>query len=908
MPSELASAELLAPRRRPLGFELAFVVLVSLLVLVPGIWRYSLVDPWETHYGEVGRMMLQNNDWVHTQWPQDGEGFRSKPVLSFWLMAGGMRAVGIAEDGGYSGELVHDGRTMIGIRLPFILCAVGGLVLLWWMLARLVSRRLAWLALLVVGSCPMFCLMARQALPDVPLVACVIGALSLFVMAVEDGDRPIAPLGRLRWGGRTIPWDARHVVLGLAGSVVVVQALYYAYYFTMSPHLAVRIPFVTPALWLPVLMLLLFGALHSDGWYVLRVKFLLVGGIIAAIVNAPLTPRTPGQTLWRHVCDNVLRSWDQYALDRYGVRVIVFGLVPIGIAVIAYGVLSALDPGTAALPALVVLVCFAALWGVLSFRLRGPWPLFSWRDASRITRGLLVMSPITTMRQVYLLGCYTLLGISVLAKGPPGVAVVGAVGALYVVLCSRWRALFEGAFEIKRGVLLMTAIFLPWHIAMYLKEGVRFIDEYVFTHVLNRAAVGVDNSPGTFEYYLSQIGHGMWLWAALLPAAIAAAMLRTRSDTREGRVRFLIALWAIAAVALFSLIQTKFHHYILPAIPALGVLIAFWLDDVAARRDRLHVLYALLGIAIALLICRDLMHEPERWIEMFVFRYDRPWPTGEPWRVDPSDGFLGLGIAAVVALALAATRWRGLGVVALAAAGVATCIWALQVYMPHAGTHWGMREAVRTYYDQRTIYGQKLVYHGLGQLYDDWYERGDRWAFEAHVPQTLQIGQPMTLQIQVRKVPDERVTEHELTLIGSATAIGDHTIEVTLAPGERARLDPLLQRGASGPRGRPPVRAVDADRLIAWQLYWRGENFWSGDEIWGPLPELKTAFVKTDNVEFNRYINDRARAPLGRRYFVITEAGRINGMRSLLPTQRARDTYEVLDTTSNKFSLGAFWL
>jgi hypothetical protein len=227
--------------------------------------------------------------------------------------------------------------------------------------------------------------------------------------------------------------------------------------------------------------------------------------------------------------------------------------------------------------------------------------------------------------------------------------------------------------------------------------------------------------------------------------------------------------------------------------------------------------------------------------------------------------------------------------------------------MPRAGTHWGMRDAVRAYYDQRTIYGQKLIYNGLGQLHDDWRGVRDRWTFETHVPQTLQIGQPMTLAIQVRKVPDERTTEHEVTLIGRVIVIGDHSVEVTLLPGERARLDPLIERGKAGPRGRPPARTVDADRLIAWQLYWRGENFWSGDEIWGPIPEMRTAFVKTDNVEFNRYINDRARAPWGRRYFVVTEAGRIAGLRSLLP-EEARNTYEVIDTTSNKFSLAAFWL
>ena len=136
------------------------------------------------------------------------------------------------------------------------------------------------------------------------------------------------------------------------------------------------------------------------------------------------------------------------------------------------------------------------------------------------------MAPLTTMRQVYLLGCYSLLGVSILAKGPPGLAVVGGVGVFHVVSCNRWRALYDGAFELKRGLLLMIATFLPWHIAMFLKDGIGFVNEYLFAHLLNRATDGsIDKSYGTFEYYTSQLGHGMWLWAALLPAAIPALLM-----------------------------------------------------------------------------------------------------------------------------------------------------------------------------------------------------------------------------------------------------------------------------------------------------------------------------------------------------------------------------------------------
>ena len=145
-----------------LKLEVALVVLVSALVLVPGIQSYSLVDPWETHYGEVAREMLQDHDLVHMHWngtfysnPTDNEGFRSKPVLSFWMMAASMAALGVGDDGGYSGEMTASPMTMVALRLPFILSAIAGLALMWWVLARLVNRRMAWLSLLVVGSTPM---------------------------------------------------------------------------------------------------------------------------------------------------------------------------------------------------------------------------------------------------------------------------------------------------------------------------------------------------------------------------------------------------------------------------------------------------------------------------------------------------------------------------------------------------------------------------------------------------------------------------------------------------------------------------------------------------------------------------------------------------------------------------------
>src|SRR5262249_58129646 len=88
---------------------------------------------------------------------------------------------------------------------------------------------------------------------------------ALFVLAVEEGEGPCEPIVGI--GGVAV--DARHVVLGLAGGFVVIQAIYYAYYFVASPGLAVGTP-VSPAIWLPALMLVVLAALSSHTWRIVR--------------------------------------------------------------------------------------------------------------------------------------------------------------------------------------------------------------------------------------------------------------------------------------------------------------------------------------------------------------------------------------------------------------------------------------------------------------------------------------------------------------------------------------------------------------------------------------------------------------------------------------------------------------
>jgi 4-amino-4-deoxy-L-arabinose transferase-like glycosyltransferase len=756
--------------------ELAVVIAVSLALLLPGLWSFTLIDPWEGHYAEVARRMMQDHDWVHLKW--QNEIFRSKPVLTFWLMGAGMTAFGVGDGGGYSGEFAGSDLAVFALRLPFALFGVLGLVLTWWVLARLVNRRVAWLAFAIIATCPFYLLVARQAITDMPLVASLMGAVACFAMTIHAGDRPLTPfLRRPRL-------DANHVFLVCFGLFVLWQAAYYALYFTANPKLAGGLRIWQPAI--------------------------LLGGGMA--------------------------------------------------------------------------LCFAlfAVWS-------------------------LVLRPVRTHGQVWMFWFYFLVGVSVLGKGPPALGLAGVICLFYLVLTARWRLL--RVVEIPRGILITALVSAPWHLAMWFKDGRPWAREYFIYNIFERMAEGVHGERGTFDYYSSILGVGMWPWIALLPAALVAAIAR-RGDlaTRAGQVRLLVGIWAIVGAAFFAVAKTKFHHYVLPVVPAFGVLIAFWIDDVLARRGGRVALAALLGACIVLLVTRDLLGEPKQIIELFVYRYDRPWPSGPPWNVDVSDPLLAIGLLATASLLLFALPWqktRTAGVAALLATSLGSAIWIANGYMGEAAPHWGQRELHRTYYRLRHIHGLEIKYWSLRDVADQWGGDSGPLEVESVLPDDFRTGLPMTVRLLV---PGAGVPGDKIELSGQVAEVGDDRFTIAIPPAERAKVADLVARGRKQERGsaRRPWTQVDADRLIAWQLNWRGENFWSSGEIYGETEDTRTVFVNTDNKEFLKYVKEPSRA--GRTFFVITEASRAAGLKSVLPTKRAKDTVESVDTSCNKFTLLRFEL
>jgi hypothetical protein len=142
------------------------------------------------------------------------------------------------------------------------------------------------------------------------------------------------------------------------------------------------------------------------------------------------------------------------------------------------------------------------------------------------------------------------------------------------------------------------------------------------------------------------------------------------------------------------------------------------------------------------------MGEEKQLIELFVFRYDRPWPSGEPWNVDLTDAFLGFGlVSSGLSLLLALRPVRRLALAGFLAASLVFALWAMNVYMAYAGTHWGMRSAIQAYYEQRHIHGIDIRYNGARQIADEWADFTGQYEIQTVIPEGLAPGQPVTIDI-----------------------------------------------------------------------------------------------------------------------------------------------------------------
>jgi 4-amino-4-deoxy-L-arabinose transferase-like glycosyltransferase len=404
-----------------------------------------------------------------------------------------------------------------------------------------------------------------------------------------------------------------------------------------------------------------------------------------------------------------------------------------------------------------------------------------------------------------------LCGLAMLAKGLAGLGLPVIVFLAYLLFTWNWRRLARAELlrSLPLAILACALVAVPWHHAMLARHGFPFWNELYGDNHWRRLVTGRHGDRGSFEYFVRELGYGLYPWIALAPAALAWVAMRifrtgdgapTATTDKRRDILWFGAIWFVSGYALVSFSMTKFHHYILPALPGLAIAMGCFLDDVLTeKRGRLALVALLGGLPLLALVAYDLTSaekSAQRFIWLFSYDYVNA-PAGRPWPTDMNyvrTLWLFAGLFAGATLLLAWSRIRAWGAIATVAVAVVFTYFLLDVYIRTAASHWSQKPLI-------------------AQFYRD--------------------------------------------------------------------------------------RASTDEHLLVWQMYWRGENLYTQNEIWeGPMAE-RTVFLGDRNAEnLKEYVGKHP----GKRMWFLIERTRLDTLKSLLP-DNVRPSVRVVNENNNKFYL-----
>ena len=173
-----------------------------------------------------------------------------------------------------------------------------------------------------------------------------------------------------------------------------------------------------------------------------------------------------------------------------------------------------------------------------------------------------------------------------LAKGPAPVIYVGLPVALYIAINKRWR-------EIPKllpvwGVIILLIIVLPWPLAAAYKVNwdVMIWKREFFDRLFGEYAAG----QFPWYYYFGMIFKYTAPWCIFLPIALIALFYKSWGQKRP--VMQFLWLWFVADFVFLTLSGGKRQHYLLPLIPAMSILTAILIDEMAFVRQMFTPKYA----------------------------------------------------------------------------------------------------------------------------------------------------------------------------------------------------------------------------------------------------------------------------------------------------------------------------
>jgi len=472
---------------------------------------------------------------------------------------------------------------------------------------------------------------------------------------------------------------------------------------------------------------------------------------------------------------------------------------------------------------------------------------------------------------------YVFCALAFMGKGIPGIALPGMVALLYLIASRRWSVLFSGQLRIAPGILTVAVVGLPWYVAMFYRHGPAFTDRLLVHDHINRLAAGVHGDTGTVQYFLWQLGYATFPWVALIPAAVLGWLWQSRSQQLDARARnqretmMLVGIWFFGSFALFSAMITKFHHYIFPAVPPAAMMVGILLDrlwgpSAKTTRERVATVVAIVAPVVLAVGIGALWGDLRGYV-----------PEDVP-QAEVQDWVLRNGPSSVLAYVM------------IFAAGAAFAYAARLLYRPEGRSAEGLSlgvavgaGAVLLAFVGRDLSwvtsGRPQGYERLIHLFVYNYGRPwpEEWDYRPILTGFAIAGSLIVLLASLRWARAAAARG----LLGLALAFSAWTLNVYM-------IDLSEHWGMKGLfAAYYEHREGPEEPVIAWQMNWKGENFYTGNRV--------HAFVDLDNEKVREWIEENR----GKTAFFVFEHSRLGSFRNLV---RGREIEEITDKRDcNKF-------
>lgn len=220
-------------------------------------------------------------------------------------------------------------------------------------------------------------------------------------------------------------------------------------------------------------------------------------------------------------------------------------------------------------------------------------------------------------KKIFLAVFYGCMALGMLAKGPIAPVLAVAVIVVYAALVRDLRLAMKTLWW--PGILLFCAIALPWYLAVQMRNP-QFFREFIIEHNVGRFSKNLYHHTEPFWYYLPVTALALAPWTVFVIKAFVQRVGLWRTECAvagsaekgfEYQFSVLAYCWLIVPMVFFSFSQSKLPGYILPVVPAGGLLLVEYLRQCLDRNEAerapmwlvaLHALLAAAPIVPALLI------------------------------------------------------------------------------------------------------------------------------------------------------------------------------------------------------------------------------------------------------------------------------------------------------------------